>query len=65
MIPVYNHSTPYALGDVVSYEGTYYIRIGDPGEAYYPGDTIAWAVYTMPTKQVIGSGSITGTGNIA
>ena len=64
-MPVYNHSTSYALGDVVIYEGTYYIRIGDPGEAYYPGDTIAWAVYTMPTKQVTGSGSISGLGDIA
>jgi hypothetical protein len=65
MIPVYNHSTPYALGDVVSYQGQYYIRIGDPGEAYEPGDTIAWAIYTMPTKQVTGAGSITGSGEIA
>jgi hypothetical protein len=65
MIPVYNHSASYAIGDVVIYEGSYYIRIGDPGEAYYPGDTIAWAGYTMPTKQVTGSGSITGTGEIA
>ena len=64
-MPVYNHSTSYALGDVVIYEGTYYIRVGDPGEAYYPGDTIAWAVYTMPTKSVTGSGSIVGSGEIS
>jgi hypothetical protein len=62
----YDHSANYQLGDVVIDGGTYYIRIGDPGEAYYPGDTIAWGTYNMPTysKSVTGSGSISGSGDI-
>jgi hypothetical protein len=41
---VYNNGADYSPGDVVTYDGTLYIRVGEPNPGYPPG-TSYWTVF--------------------
>jgi hypothetical protein len=72
---LYNNGVGYAIGDTVltdgnpyGVNGSYFIRIGNPGNPGYPpavggGSNSDWAPYGA--KSVTGTGSITGSGDIS
>lgn len=72
----YNNGAYYGLGATVLTDGNpygiagaYFIRTGNPGNPGYPPEpggapNASWTLYVFP-KSIDGTGSITGSGEIA